>query len=94
MDAFLSQHHIEIIKQFRPNKELVITHYRHPNPVRCKCFKLVRKEEEKRERGEKNHERLSGNYKYNFVHGQKRQKDTYSKLKQGIYQGSLLCIIG
>jgi len=37
MDAFLSQQHIEVIKQFRPNEGLSITHYVHPNPVIHKC---------------------------------------------------------
>jgi len=42
------------MKEFRPNKELSTTHYVLPNPTIHKCFKLVKKEEEKekRRRGE------------------------------------------
>jgi len=54
MDTFLSQRHIDIIKELRPNEELAITHNVRPNPTIRKCFKLVKKEEEKekRRRGE------------------------------------------
>jgi len=80
MDAFLNQHHIEVIKQFRPNAEFSKTHYVHPYPVIRKCYKLVRnKKEEKGEENKSNHQAIISTILFMAKEGKRIYVPSYSK---------------
>jgi len=82
MDAFLSQHHINIIKEFRPNKDLAITHYGQTQLYTNVSSWWKREEKEKRRRGEKtmsNHQAIINTIFFMAKEGKKIYVLSYSK---------------